>query len=159
MPERQLRFPHTEPGAGGVDRHAHFAAEAGSHREAPRPRRGRERPLAGEGFAWLEAGERADQAACDALRDAEATAEALGERGDVEVDALLEQRRKLAGQIRVAEQERSRRCCPLGRRQRLALAATRQTQHHRARVLREVSRPVSRAVVRDDHLRIRKPSA
>src|SRR5439155_21144957 len=102
QPERQLRSPLTALCAGAVDRHAHFAAETGSDREAPRPRRGRERPLAGEGFAWLEVGERADQAACDALRDAEATAEALGERGDVEVDALLDQRRKLAGQIRVS---------------------------------------------------------
>jgi len=104
VPKRQLRFTDTKPGAGRVDSHAHLAAEPGRHREARRPRSRRERPLAGERLARLEAGECSDETSCDALGEAEATADSLGERGDVEVDALFQQRRQLTRQIGVAEQ-------------------------------------------------------
>ena len=95
--QRQLELRDAEPGARGVDRHAHFAAESGGEREAllrARPR---------DSARWPESGSRAskpasatDERARHALGDPEAAAAALGERGDREVGAVPDERPEVA---------------------------------------------------------------
>ena len=142
-----------QPGADGVDRHPHLAAEARREREAGRARRRRER-------RWPESGSRAskpvssaDERAAGALGDPEAAALPLGERGDGEVGAASSERAQVAAQVGVAEQQRARRRGALGERQRLALAAPRRAGATRAPAAsRALGRRVARAVVGDDDL-------
>ncbi len=56
MAQRELELLNAEPRANRVDRHPHLAAEAGSRREAGNARGRRERALARERLARVEAG-------------------------------------------------------------------------------------------------------
>ncbi len=134
--ERQLDLLDAQPGAGGVDRRAHLAAEAGGKREDGAARGGRKRALARERLARVDARQRLDQHAGRALGDAEAAALPLGERGDGQVGVGLVERPQVAGQVGVGKEQPPRRRLALGRGERLALAAPRQAHDPRPRLLR-----------------------
>ena len=154
--ERQLDLAELEPGARGVDRHPHLAAEAGRDGEAGGPGRGRERPLARERLSRRDAAEHLDQVARDPLRDPESTADTFRERGHGQVATAVDEPCEVAVEIRVAEQQPARRRRSLGGRQRLSLAAARQTERDRTGPLGGVRRVIAGAVVGDDHLRFGK---
>ena len=108
--ERQLDLLHLEPGADGVHGHRGLAAEPGREREDLLPRRRRERPLAGERLARLEAAGPADQRARRLLRDPEAAALLAGEGGDAEVAAAA----RAAARARRAGRRRRGAAVPAG---------------------------------------------
>ena len=110
---------HGHPGLG--------TGEPEREREHPAARSRRQRALAGDRLARLQAAGRANQRPRRPLDDPEPAALPLGKRGDREVGVALEQRPEVAGEVGVAEQQRpgerqpARPCvraCPLPRRGR-----------------------------------------
>ena len=148
------------PGARGVDGHPGLGAAnpnaSGKHRGA---RGRRERALARERLARLEAASSADQRARRPLDDPEPAALPLGERRDREVGVGSRQRprgrrrgrrRRGASGPGGAARSASVRAWPLPRRGRRSDAG--------ARLPRRGRRRVARAVVGDDHLGRRERS-
>ena len=80
----------------------------------------------------------------------------MREGGDRQVAVPAEQRREVAAEIGVAEQEVARRRLALTERQRLPFPAVREPNDARAGVLGDARGRVARAVVGDDHLRLRE---
>ena len=152
--EVDLDLADVEAGPKRVDRHPRLDAEAGSDREHLGARPRRERALPGERLRDAAPATELDQAAGDALGEPEPAAGAPREAGDGEVCIGLHERPQVAGEVGVAEEERPLAALALGERQRLSLAPARKRDDARARVRRDRRRPVARAVVRDDDLRL-----
>ena len=68
----------------------------------------------------------------------------------------VEERRQVAAEIGVAEQDRARRRRPLGQRQRLPFSAVREAENPRAGCRRDVAGRIAGPVVGDDHLCVGK---
>ena len=154
--ERKRDLVHREARARRVDRHPGLAAEPGREREARLPRGGRKEALPRERFLGVEPAAQADQRASGCLRDAEAAALPLLEPRHGEVGSVLDERREVPLEIRVAEEQRPRVELALGERQRLALTPPRQTEDARPRFLGNARRAVPRPVVGDHDLGSRK---
>ncbi len=92
-----------------------------------------------------------------ALGQTEPAADALAEDRDVDVRVPGEQRSQVAAEVGVAQEQPARRRRPLGRRERLPLAQAAKREHGCAGGLGPLGRAVARAVVGDEHLRLRKP--
>ena len=155
--EVELHLLDAETRPRRVDRHARLATEPRCKREDRSASARRERALARERLDGLESREHADQPSRDALGETEAAADALAEDRDVDVRIPGEQRAQVAAQVCVAEEQPARRGRPLGRRERLPLAEPAQREHGRPRGLGPLGRAVARAVVGDEHLRLREP--
>ena len=80
----------------------------------------------------------------------------MREGGDRQVAVPAEQRPEVAAEIGVAEQEVARWRLALPERQRLPFAAVREPNDARAGVLGRARGCIARAVVGDDHLRLRE---
>ncbi len=152
MLELELDLAELEAGSKRIDRHPRLDAEAGREREAGGSRRRREDALPGERLTRRSACRELDQASRGSLREPEAAALRAREPGDDEIAVSLDERRQVAAQIGVAEQQATRRCGALRDRQRLALAAVREPEHPRAGDRRRMRGRIARAVVGDDHL-------
>ncbi len=112
-----------------------------------------------ESGSWaLVAGREPDQPPRRLLRDPEAAALLARERGDRQVGVAVEERRQVAAEVGVAEQQVALVRHSFAERQRLPLAAMRQPEHERARLLGDRAGRIARAVVGDDHLRLREPA-
>ena len=120
------------------------------------PRALRQPPLARERLLCVVAGCEPDQPPRRLLRDAEAAALPARERRDGQVALALEQRPQVAAEVGVAEQELALARDPLAERERLSLAAVRQAKDECTGGLGHVGCGVARAVVGDDHLRVRE---
>src|SRR6266540_7022237 len=123
MGDGQLDLLDAQACSESVDRHPDLAAEACCEREAGPAGGGRQRPLTRERLPGGIAAARLHERTRRALRDAEAAALPLCERGDREVGIRLEQRAQIPAQVGVADDESSGRGLPLGERERLALAS------------------------------------
>ena len=151
--ERQLDLLDVEPGADGVDRHPHLAAEARREREEAAR-------AAGESARWPESGSRASKperarisARAGPLRDPEAAALPLGEARRSRGRRRRGERAQVAREVGVARaaarpggaaRSASVSAWPLPRR------GSRRTRAPAASA--RVGRRVARAVVGDDHL-------
>src|SRR5437763_1702236 len=132
----ELHLLDFEPLPGRVDRHPHLAAEPRRGRKAGGAGSRGKRALAGERLARLEAGAGADERASSPLGDPEASAPALSERGDGEIRVDLDERREVALEVGVAEEQRPGPGLALGEGERLTLPEPRQPDHPRASLLR-----------------------
>ena len=157
--EVELDLADVEAGPKRVDRHPRLDAEAGRDREHLGARPRRERALPGQRLLDAASAAELDQAAGDALREPEPAAGAPREAGDGEVGLVLHERPQVADEVGIAEEERPLAALALGERQRLTLAPAGKRDDARARVRRDRGRPVARAVVRDDDLRLGKRRA
>ena len=89
MAQRQVDLVHPETGACGIDGHPHLTAEPGCDGKAGGARSRSQDALAGERLTSLDAAEQLDQVPRHALRDAEASTDALGEGGHAEVGVTV----------------------------------------------------------------------
>jgi hypothetical protein len=156
--ERQVRLGDLEPGAHRIGGHRRLAAEAGGEGEDLFARLLRQAPLARE---WLLRGITRcdpDQPPRCLLRDPEPTTLLVREGRDRDVAVPAEQRAEIAAEIGVAEQEVARGRFALPEGQRLPLPAVRQPNDAGAGILGRAGSSVARAVVGDDHLRLRELS-
>src|SRR5438093_6158465 len=117
----ELHLLDFEPLPGRVDRHPHLAAEPGRGRKAGGAGSRGKRALAGERLARLETGAGADERASRPLGDPEASALALSERGDGEIRVGLDERREVALEVGIAEEQRPGSGLALGEGERLTL--------------------------------------
>ena len=141
---RSTVIPASQPNPAASGKHgvARRLRQVAAGRRAAPARRSRREP---------------DQAARRFLRDPEAAALLLRERGDRQVAVAVEQRPRSPSQVGVAEQEVAGRCDALAERQRLPLAAAAVAGRRGAPAAAATCAGcVARAVVGDDHLRAGK---
>ncbi len=150
MGQVELDLADVEAGAYRVDRHAQLAPEAARERETGSSRSRAEIALPGERLGCFEATAKADQPPRGLLRQPEASADALGERGDREIGVGGDERAEIALEISVAEEERAGWSDALGCGQRLALAEPGSPDDRRAGAERNLAGPVTRTVVTHD---------
>ncbi len=156
VPEVELDLPDVEAGLQSVDRHPCLDAEPGRDREERLARCRGQRPLARERLSQAAARPKLDQPARSPFRHAEPAADSRGEGGDRDVRGGRSEGTEVAVEVGVAEEQRPRGALPLGERQRLSLPPPAEPDDPRARLRRESRRAVTRAVVCDDDLRVRK---
>ena len=157
MVEVELDLLEPDARTHRVDRHPRLGAESRRERDHHRARPVVEQTLPRERLGRLYPCAKADQRPGNPFGDTEAAALVPGETRDAQpVGPLGKERSRIAAQVGIEQQERPWRGGSFPGRERLTFPTSREPQHHRARRLGPFSGCVARAVVGDDHRRIRE---